>query len=232
MEQGRIENGFYVQGDVKFDVDIKDVHKTFDAVAALSNVDKIKLAKLNDIKAEPYNKQALTTVLKSVVQNAWYVATTGNLPTEVVAGHNARLAQYNTTLSLPTSTVDFLSKKTRATSKSKPSLMYVIDGVKFDADYQNWRGQRYLVGNTMIQLGATGTSGKTVREIFENTKETRETTQPTRNAVGQIVNALIAAGIATCLNPQDAKQKAAPKAKAPAAPAKPHTPPPPAKKKH
>jgi hypothetical protein len=232
MEQGRIENGFYVQGDVKFVVDIKDAHKTFDAVAALSNVDKIKLAKLNGIQAEPYNKQALTTILKSVLQNAWYVATTGNLPTEVVTAHNARLAQYATTIALPSSAIDFLSKKTRATSTARPSLKYVIDEAKYEADFKNWRGQGYLVIKSMLDLGATGTTGKSVRDIFENIKETRETSAPTRNGVGQYVNKLIAAGIATCLNPQDAKQKATKvKATTSAQPAK-HTPPPPAKKKH
>jgi ribosomal 30S subunit maturation factor RimM len=49
-EIGKIVNGFYVQGDLKFAVDANDAHKTFDAVAALSNADKIKLAQLNNIR--------------------------------------------------------------------------------------------------------------------------------------------------------------------------------------
>lgn len=223
MEQGKIVNGFYVQGDLKFAVDSTDAHKTFDAVAALSQPDKVKLAKLNDIPAEPYNKQLLTTILKSVVQNAWFANKLGNVPTEVATAHAGRVASYKAQLTVPTSAVDFLSRKTRAASKTKPSLLFTIDQTKFDADYNNWRGQRYLVGNTMIQLGKT--TGITVREIFENTKETRETTQPTRNAVGQIVNKLVEAGIASCLNPQDAKAKPTPtKTKA--------APPAVAKKKH
>jgi len=235
MEQGKIENGFYVHGDFKFAVDITDAHKTFDAVAALSNSDKIKLANLNGIKAEPYNKQLLTNILKSVVQNAWFAHKVGTVPAEVLKGHEARLARYSAEISVPTSAVDFLSKKTRAASTARPSLQFVIDEAKYEADYKNWRGQRYLVVKTMIDLGAKGTTGKSVREIFDNSKETRETPAPTRNAVGQIVNALLAAGIVTCLNPQDARQKADKKAEpaTPAPAAKKHTPAPaPAKKKH
>lgn len=242
MEQGKIEHGFYVQGDLKFAVNAADAHKTFDAVAALSNVDKIKLAKLNGIQAEPYNKQMLTTVLKSVVQNAWFAAKhNGVVPAEVLAGHNGRLAQYTAAIAVPSSTVDFLSKKQRAESKTRPSLTYTIDEAKYEADWnlpkdadgketgKNWRGQRYLVVKSMLDLKATGTNGKSVRDIFENTKETRETPQPTRNAVGQIVNALLAAGIVTLLNPQDVRVKVK-GTKTPAAPAQKAAVP--AKKKH
>lgn len=226
METGRIEKGFYIQGDLKFAVDASDAHKTFDAVAALSHDDKVKLAKLNDIPAEPYNKQLLTSILKSAVQNVWFSNKLGNLPAEVLQGHTTRLSVYKTTLNAPTSTVDFLARKTRAASKTaKPSLSYVISNLQvYEDDFnksrkdkgKNWLGQRYLTIKSMQEIGATGTTGKTVREIFENCKDTRENVKPTRNAVGQIVNALLAAGIVTCLNPQDAKTKPTTKA-APAA---------------
>lgn len=234
MEQAKIEGGFYEQGGVKFAVDINETtaHKTFDAVAALSHDDKVKLAKANDIPAEPYNKQLLTTILKSAVQNVWFLAKLGNLPGEVLQGHTARLARYKAEIAIPASAVDFLSRKSRATSSTaKPSLKFVIDEAKYEAAYtadkDAWRGQRYLTIKSMIDLEAKGTTGKTVREIFENAKETRETPKPSRNAVGQIVNALLAAGIVTCLNPQDAKKKPEPKApeapKAPKAPEAPKT---------
>lgn len=237
MELATIQNGFYVQGDLKFAVDAADAHKTFDAVAALSQPDKIKLAKLNSIQAEPYNKQLLTGILKSVVQNAWFANKLGSVPTEVLTAHAARLQRYQAEIAVPTSAVDFLSKKTRAASKTRPSLMYVIDEAKYEAaynsDYNAWRGQRYLVIKSMIGLtNQPHEAGKgfTVRDIFENAKETRETGAPTRNAVGQIVNALIAAGIVTLLNPQDVRVKAEPKPKT--TPAAPKAPPVVAKKKH
>lgn len=235
MELATIQNGFYVQGDLKFAVDATDAHKTFDAVAALSQPDKIKLAKLNGIQAEPYNKQLLTGILKSVVQNAWFANKLGSVPTEVLTAHAARLQRYQAEIAVPTSAVDFLSKKTRAASKTKPSLMYAIDEAKYEAaynvDHNAWRGQRYLTIKSMIDLKAFGKEGKSVRDIFENAKETRETGAPTRNAVGQIVNALIAAGIVTLLNPQDVRVKAEPKPKTTPAPAK-AAPAPVAKKKH
>jgi hypothetical protein len=234
MEQGKIQDGFYIQGDLKFAVDAADAHKTFDAVGALSNVDKVKLAKLNGIVAEPYNRNLLTAVLKSVVQNVWFANKLGTIPVEVLAGHNARVAKYTAEISVPTSGVDFLSRKPKATSTAKPSLQFVIDPAKYEEaytkDHDSYRGQRYLVIKSMIELNAVGTSGKSIREIFENCKETRETSGPTRNAVGQIVNALVGAGIATCLNPQDAKAKPTPKAKTPATP--PAPPAPPAAPKH
>jgi hypothetical protein len=208
METARIENGFYVQGDLKFAVDASDAHKTFDAVQALSNQDKIKLAQLNNITSTPFNKQLLTNILKSVVQNVWFAAKVGTVPAEVQSGHNARLARYQAEIAIPASAVDFLSKKTRAASKTRPILVYVIDEAKYEADYTNWRGQRYLVIKSMLELGAKGTTGKSVREIFENIKPSRETTAPSRNAVGQIVNALLSVGIVTLLNPQDAKERA------------------------
>ena len=224
MEQGRIVNGQYVQGSLKFAVDA-DAHKTFDAVAALSNADKITLAKINGIPCEPFNKNALTTILKSVVQNAWFANRhNGVVPAEVVAGHQGRLALYVASMTVPTSTVDFLSKKTRA-SKSKPSLMYQINLAKYEAayeaDHDAWRGQRYLVIDTMLDYAKQPQEegkGITVREIFENTKETRAVAAPSRNAVGQIVNALVAAGIVTLLNPQDVRAKATKKTTATPAP--------------
>jgi hypothetical protein len=196
----------------------------------------VKLAKLNDIPAEPYNKQLLTNILKSAVQNVWFVNKLGTIPTEVMTGHTARLNKYKAELAVPASTVDFLSRKTRATSaKTRTTLKYTVDEAKYEADYKNWRGQRYLVIKTMLDLGAkTGTEGKDVRAILDNTKETRETPAPTRNAVGQIINALVAAGIAACVNPQDAKKKPEPKTSAPAAPSAPkkHAQAPTGKKKH
>lgn len=221
METGKIVHGQYVQGDLKFAVDAADAHKTFDAVAALSNADKIKLATLNNIKTEPFNKQALTTVLKSVVQNAWFANKLGTTPQEVLTAHQKRLARYNAELAIPTSTTDFLAAKTRARSETRKVLLYTIDVEKYEAEWQKWRSQSYLVINAMIQLGAKDGVGKSVRDIQEAAKETRETTQPTRNAVGQILTRLIAAGISKCINPEDARQKPTKGAKteAPATPA-------------
>lgn len=234
MEQARIEHGHYVQGDFKFAVDANDAAKTFEAVAALSHDDKIKLATLNDIPTQPYIKNSLTAILKSVVQNVWLLSK-GKMPP--MDAHNARVARYKAEIAEASlsSGDDLLSRKrgTGRVSKARPSLKFTIDGEKFDADYQNWRGQRYLVGNKLIELNkANNNAGVTVREIFDNTKETRETPAPTRNAVGQIVNALVAAGIATCLNPQDAKKKPEPKAATPAPAAKKAAPAPTTKKKH
>src|SRR5579859_2452469 len=103
MEHGKIDHGFYVQGDLKFAVDAADAHKTFDAVASLSHDDKVKLAKLNDIPCEPYNKQLLTTILKSAVQNVWFANKLGTIPAEVMTGHTARLNKYKAELAVPAS---------------------------------------------------------------------------------------------------------------------------------
>lgn len=217
METGRIDHGFYVQGDIKFAVDATDAHKTFDAVAALSNADKIKLAKLNNIPAEPFNKQALTTILKSVVQNAWFANKVGNVPAEVQTAHSARLARYNAELSLPSSTVDFLSRKTRAVSETRKVLLYTIDPVKYEAAWKEYRSQAYLTIKTLIDLGGVNGVGKSVRDIFDNCTETRETTKPTKNAIGQILNRLTTAGIVRCLNPEDARKVTAKKETLPVA---------------
>lgn len=212
MEIGKIVHGQYVQGDLKFAVDAADAHKTFDAVAALSNADKIKLAQLNNIKTEPFNKQLLTTILKSVVQNIWFANKQGSTPPEVLSGHQGRLARYNAELAIPANATDFLSRKTRAKSETRKVLLYTIDPVKYEAVWKDFRQQAYLTIKAMIALGAVDGVGKSVRDIHENATETRETTQPTRNAIGQILARLITVGIATCLNPEDARQK---KTKAP-----------------
>lgn len=206
MSTGRIENGFYVQGDLRFAIDAADAHKTFDAVGALSHADKITLAKLNNIPTEPYNKQLLTNVLKSVVQNAWFAAKQGTVPVEVATGHTARLQRYQAEIAIPTNAVDFLAKKTRVAKAARPALSFTLDNAKYEQVWREWRGQRALVIRSMQELLANviGT-GVTIRQILENVKETRETTLPTRNAVGQIVNALMFAGLATCLNPEAAK---------------------------
>jgi hypothetical protein len=226
METGRIENGFYVQGDLSFKIDTTDAHKTFDAVGALSHADKLTLAKLNNIPAEPYNKQLLTNVLKSVVQNVWFAAKQGVVPVEVMTGHNARLQRYHAEIAIPTNAVDFLAKKTRVAKAARPSLLFSLDPLKYEAVWREWRGQRALVIRSMQELltHVPQGSGVTIRQILENVKETRETTLPTRNAVGQIVNALKEAGIVTCLNPEAAK---APRTQA--VPATPKTTPPAAK---
>lgn len=220
METGRIENGFYVQGLLKFAVDASDAHKTFDAVGALSHADKLTLAKLNNIPSEPYNKQLLTNVLKSVVQNAWFAAKQGVVPVEVMTGHNARLARYRAEIAIPTNAVDFLAKKTRVAKAARPALSFTFDNAKYEAVWREWRGQRALVIFSMQELflSVPQGSGVTIRQILENTKETRETTMPTRNAVGQIVNALKEAGIVTCLNPEVAKAPRTPAPKPVAAP--------------
>jgi hypothetical protein len=230
MEAGKIANGFYVQGEMKFAVDSSDAHKTFDAVEALSHADKLTLAKLNNIPTEPYNRQLLTNILKSVVQNAWFAAKHGNVPVEVANGHVTRLQRYHQDIATPTSAVDFLVKK-RKESKTRPALLFTIDAAKYEADQANWRGQRYLVVKSMIELSKGDAAGVTIRAVFDNCAETRETVAPTRNAVGQIVNKLKEAGIVTCLNPQDAKKPAAPKTPA-TPPVAPKAVAPTSKKKH
>lgn len=207
QELGRIINGHYVQGDLKFAVDAADAHKTFDAVAALSNADKIKLASLNNVRTEPFNKQLITTILKSVVQNVWFVNKQGTVPTEVLSGHAARLQRYNAELAIPASTTDFLSRKTRKASETRKVLQYTIFPDRYEENWKEYRQQAYLTIKALIEIGAVNGVGKSVREIQENAKETRETTQPTRNAIGQILTRLIAAGIVTCVNPEDARQK-------------------------
>jgi hypothetical protein len=243
MEQGRIENGFYVQGNVKFAVDPANHVKTFDAVAALSKEEKISLAQANGIVVEPFNNDALTTVLKSVVQIAWFAQHpqySTNLP-DVIKGHTKRVSDYEKALGVTVKRkrVDLLGGAGKESTRAV--LLYTIDEAKYEADWskaeggKNWRGQRYLVIKSMLDLGAkVGSAGRSVRDIFENSKETRETAAPTRNAVGQIINALIEAGIAACLNPQDARQKPAKKGeKQPEAPKKnPPAPPKDNKKKH
>lgn len=229
MEIGRIENGFYVQGDLRFAVDATDAHKTFDAVAALSHADKLKLAKLNNIPAEPYNKQLLTNILKSTVQNAWFLAKQGIVPTEVLTGHAARLQRYQAEIAIPTNAVDFLAKKTRVVKDARPALSFTLDEAKYE---ENWRdlkrGQLALVVRAMQELKGVNGVGVTIRQITDTVKETKETTLPSRNAVGQIVNALKEDGIVKCLNPEAAR---APKAVAPKAATPPavKTPPPAAK---
>jgi len=217
METGKIVGGFYVQGELKFAVDSSDAHKTFDAVGALSHADKLTLAKLNGIPTEPYNKQLLTNVLKSVVQNAWFIAKQGAVPAEVLSGHTARVQRYLSEIAIPTNAVDFLAKKTRAVKAAKPSLSFTLDNAKYEENWKEWRGQRALVVRSMQELKAVNGVGVTVRQILENTKETRETTMPTRNAVGQIVNALKEAGLVTCLNPEAAKAPRTTKAEPPKA---------------
>jgi hypothetical protein len=86
--------------------------------------------------------------------------------------------------------------------------MYVIDPDKYEANWKDWRGQKYIVVKSMLDLTAiTGTSGATIRQIADGCKETRETKAPTKNAAGLIINALRTAGIVTLLNPQDEREK-------------------------
>src|SRR5258708_1396800 len=82
-----------------------------------------------------------------------------------------------------------LSKIFKTKRKPKKAVM------QFSLDEAKWhenpgRSQRYLVGKSMVELGAVGGAGKSRGEIFENCKETAETTKPTYNAVGQILNKL------------------------------------------
>jgi hypothetical protein len=206
MEQGRIERGHYVQGDLRFAVDAADAHKTFDAVAALSNADKIKLAQLNNIRTEPFNKQLLTTILKSVVQNVWFANKQGTVPPEVLSGHQGRLARYNAELAIPASTTDFLSRKTRKPSKTRKVLLYSLDPEKYEANWKAYRQQAYLVVKSMQTIGAINGVGKSVREILEAITETRETTVPSTNNINQLFKKSLAT-IVTCLNPEDGRQK-------------------------
>lgn len=208
--EGRFENGFFVQGDLRFKIDPNDAHKTFDAVAALSKADKIKLAQLNGITTEPFNNTHLTTILKSVAQNVFIANKEGTVPAAVLAGHQGRLHRYNAEITIPYSDIDLLSRKVRKSStRSAPSLLFVVDEKKYESDWQNWRSQRYLVIKTLIDLGATVVSqkGVSMKAVQEAMKETRETTKPKTNPMGQIVRALEEAKIVVCLNPQDRRER-------------------------
>jgi hypothetical protein len=208
-----IEHGKFTQGEVSFPVDMNDAHKTFDAVAALSNADKIKLATANNIPTEPFNKTLITGILKSVVQNAWFLAKTGTVPSEVLAGHNVRLERYKSDIAAPVSAVDLLARKPKATREDK-SLKYTIDGEKYEAVWKEWRGARYLVIKAMLDAAAP----VTLSGLLASMKETRESALPTRNGAGQIIKALIAAGIVTCTNPENVRAPKGSKKTAPTPP--------------
>ena len=217
MATATITNGEYTQGDLSFPVDMNDIPKTLDAVGKLSNGVLANLAKANNLPTEPFDKRLITLVLKSHVQNVWYQAIQGAVPQAVNDGHIKRVNAYVAQLAIlsDASTDDFVTvRKVRAENPAAPKLMYVLDQAKYEANWKDWRGQKYIVVKSMLDLGVgisgEGTktvTGATIRQIADDCKETRETKAPTKNATGLIINTLRKAGIVILLNPQDEREK-------------------------
>jgi hypothetical protein len=126
----------------------------------------------------------------------------------VLSGHARHAWQrYNAELAIPASTTDFLSRKTRKVSETRKVLQYTISQRSTKLTGKNYRQQAYLTIKALIELGAVNGVGKSVREIQEAAKRHAKQRSQPATPLGRFLPGLIAAGIVTCVNPEDARQK-------------------------
>lgn len=223
-------------GDVNVEIDPKSLLATLENFEKAEATTMKKLADFLTLPATPFEKRLIKPVLLGAVQNAWYEATSGGVPDQVLANQTARIDRYKLQLQevVNNDGKDLVVPKKRTSEggerKERASNLYRLT----EATRKVWaefKGQKRLIIRAMEALDALpGGKGCTVRQIADTVRGTDETVAPSDKNCAFHVNAFGHEGIVEKLGvdgkPEEAKSeteptKTEPKKEAPKAPAKP-----------
>lgn len=165
-------------GEVSFEIDPSSILKTLEVLEKQTAPVFGKLALDLGIPAEPLDKKLLKPVLMGEVQNAWYQTFQGNIPEKCVANQASRLTRYKQQLEELKANggedlvVGRKAKATATGAAAKTSNTYRLASATEDV-WGKFSGQKFIIVQTMRDLGAVGPEGKgvTVRQIFEGQKQ-------------------------------------------------------------
>lgn len=222
----KIENGKFTQGELSFDIDVKDLAKALQQVDKLSVAQHRELAKLNGITVEPFDRRLLRPVVLGLVQSAWYKAIKGSIPEKVAASQSNRLVEYARQLEAlkNVSEEDIVATRSRKSSKAasdatpKAVLKYVLAEDKVTAILakdvkergdQRLIGQQYMIVEALRKLKVASSVDDITKAIVANPY----VITPGKTNVSFHINDFKKAGLVTAVDEKGQVVVDAPKAK-------------------
>lgn len=182
----------YMQGEVAIPVDPESILKTIDALEKCNAGIWVTLARHNDLPADPFIKKLLKPVLMGILQNAWYkqFSEGGIVPEKCLLNQETRVKKYLEDLEKaktnPQGTEATASAREPKTPRTAKSYRLVESK---RAEWEKFKGQKKLIIEAMVAMGAVGTSGgASSATIADAIKDKLETKQPAERVVAFYMN--------------------------------------------
>lgn len=176
MSEATIKGTTFTLGEVSFEIDRTDPHKTLQAINNLKTGDLQKMASAVGLPIEPFDKTLVRPVLLGVLQNAWYKEIKGAIPASCVSGQANRVSRYKQQVEeLKNAASEDLvaaAKKTKKASTSAPKAVFrvVLDSAQ-EKVYAAKSDQQGLIVNAFVKAKAVSSNkehkGLSVAEVAE-----------------------------------------------------------------
>jgi hypothetical protein len=167
---------------------------TLELVEKLDSATYKKLADEIGVPAVPFDKRLLKSVVLGAVQNAWYEATTGEVPDKCTLNQEGRIDRYKTALDEIKNNdgKDLVSRSIKEAKGDKvprsATLYRLLEKTK--EAWSAYRGQKYLIVKAMLEnAGGPDGTGCTVRTIADTVRDTPETKAPSDKNCAFHINA-------------------------------------------
>lgn len=190
---------YFEQGDIRFEVDVKDLNKVVGCNGESSPIDKlmdseiVALAQTNKLPVQPYSFELLRPVLVGLLQTTWYRDVENHTSDHLTENQSNRVRWYLHGLSqLKNKPVETSSGATRAVRTSNKSSMlsksYRV--VKTDATNVSSGREKALLG-VLVNLKTASSFAK----IVETAKDSEfKTKQDFEKQVARFLKELISHG--------------------------------------
>lgn len=177
MEEAKVERGgdglaYFVQGDVKFPLDADSVTKSVDVLEKLNSGMWQRLATVNHLPTDPFDKKLLKIPLMGVIQIAWYreFDTRVDFP-KLISNQEKRVAKYKQDIETLKANPDLAEGKTTKKSAPRAAKAYQLDPAKKEV-WGKFTGQKKIIVDAMVSLGAATAS--VIADTIKGQLETRQ----------------------------------------------------------
>lgn len=164
MSEATIKGNTFSLGEVSFEIDRTDPHKTLSAINNLKSADWQKMVAAAGLPVEPFDKTLARPVLLGILQNAWYKEVKGKVPESCVSGQTNRVARYKQQVEeLKSAGAEDLvattrkPKKAAGEQKDKVVFRVVLVGAKMK-ELEATTGQKRLMVNAFLAAKAVDTN--------------------------------------------------------------------------
>lgn len=191
MEEAKVVNeegfAYFVQEDLRFPIAGKEdgITRAVDVLDKLNSGMWQRLAALNHLPTDPFDKKLLKVPLMGIIQIAWYRAFDPRVDFEkLLANQEKRVAKYKQDIETLKANPDVAEgkKKSGGGGGARTAKTYQLDPAKKDV-WSKFGGQKQLIVDAMQKLGPA-----TAAVIADSVKGQLQTRQPAERVVAFYMN--------------------------------------------
>lgn len=190
MDEAKVLKGedglaYFEQGDVKFPIPDDSITRAVDVLDKLNSGMWQRLAAVNHLPTDPFDKKLLKLPLLGIVQIAWYRAFDPRVDfPKLIANQEKRVAKYKADIEQLKSNPDLAEGKKRSAGSggTRTAKAYALDAAKQDI-WGKFTGQKQVIVAAMQKLGPA-----TANVIADTIKSQLQTKQPAERVVAFYMN--------------------------------------------